>query len=285
MSRNKPTRPALRWHGGKWKLAPWIIEQFPPHRMYTEVFGGAASVLLRKPRCYSEVYNDLDGSVVNFFRILRDSAGAEQLTKAIELTPFSREEYVAALAYSEDPLEDARRLVVRSYMGFGSDAVNLKTCSGFRSNSRRSGSTPAHDWKNYPNALRVIIKRFRGVVIESRPAVQVLKTHDDPATLHYVDPPYPHNTRGGNSSGPKHNYAHEMTDDDHRELASVLEQLAGAVVLSGYACDLYDRELFPDWQRVERKTHADGARERTEVLWLNEAAGVAHLPLLKAGGI
>ncbi|MBL4836448.1 MAG: DNA adenine methylase [Kordiimonadaceae bacterium] len=277
----KVTRPALRWHGGKWKLAPWIIDQFPPHRIYTEVYGGAASVLLRKPRCYSVVYNDLDGAVVNFFQVLRNEQTANQLVELLEKTPYSRTDYFAALEPSEDSVEDARRLVVRSYMGFGSNAVNPKVVSGFRSNSNRSGSTPAHDWRNYPLALTKVIKRLRGVVIESRPALQVLKDHDAPDALHYVDPPYVHSTRCSSTTKPSKGYVHEMTDEDHRELAQVLQQLQGSVVLSGYACDLYDKELFTNWQRIERKAHADGARERVEVLWLNDAAATAQLPLLQ----
>ena len=73
-----PRRAALRWHGGKWILAPWIIAHFPPHRVYTEAFGGGASVLLRKGRAKSEVYNDLDSEVVNLFRVLQDRASAAE---------------------------------------------------------------------------------------------------------------------------------------------------------------------------------------------------------------
>lgn len=267
-----PSRPVVRWHGGKWILAPWIISHFPEHRIYTEVYGGGGSVLMRKRRSYSEVYNDLDGEIVNLFKVLRDPALGNALADLLRLTPFAREEFNLAYEPVEEPLERARRMVVRSYMGFGSNAHNLKCKSGFRANSNRNGSTPAHDWANYPKALTATIERLKAIVIENREATEVLLAHDSEETLHYVDPPYPHSTRTDN----KHDYSHELTDDDHRHLAAVLHGLNGMVVLSGYPCKLYDKELYPDWFRVMRSSLADGAAKRTEVLWLNHLAA-GHL--------
>lgn len=273
----KPTRPVLRWHGGKWKLAPWIIAQFPPHRVYVEPFGGAASVLLRKARSYGEIYNDLDAGAVNLFRVLR-SCRASELVEALRLTPFARAEFEGAYETSDDPVEQARRLVVRSYMGFGSDGHNVKTRTGFRANSNRSGTTPAHDWANYPDALAGIIARLSGVVVESRDAVDVMAQHDGPQTLHYVDPPYMPETRSSKSRAGGlryHAYAHEMTDADHAALLDALRGLKGAVVLSGYSSALYD-DALAGWVRLERAALADGARARTEVLWINRAANAGH---------
>ncbi len=144
----KVERPALRWHGGKWRLAPWIIGHMPEHRVYTEAFGGAASVLLRKTRCKSEVYNDLDDVVVNLFRTLR-GARAPELIDAIRLTPFSRVEFEEAYLPSNDPVERARALVMRSFMGFGSNGHARKT--GFRSKGYRAGLLPQHDWLGMPD--------------------------------------------------------------------------------------------------------------------------------------
>lgn len=254
-------RPALRWHGGKWMLAPWIIGHFPEHRCYVEPFGGAASVLIRKPRSYAEVYNDLDDDVVNLFRVLR-SPEAARLIRLLRLTPFARVDFMEAYQLSDDPVERARRLVERSFMGFGANGHARST--SFRANSNRSGTTPAHDWANYPDALENIVERLRGVVIEHRDALQVMAAHDTPETLHYVDPPYVFSTRSDLSK----DYRHELTDADHGALLAFLRDLKGTVILSGYPHELYDN-MLADWHRIERAALADGAKKRTEVLWIN----------------
>lgn len=263
-------RPIVRYHGGKWMLAPWIIGHFPSHRVYVEPFGGGASVLLRKPRSYAEIYNDLDGEIVNVFRVARDRG--EELTRALELTPFARVEFKASYQTSGDALEQARRTILRSFAGFGSAAACGET-SGFRSASNRSGTTPAHDWRNYPEALRTTIERLRGVVIEHRDALDCMRNHDGAETLHYCDPPYVHTTRSEKTRGTitRKAYKHEMTDVEHETLGEQLHDLAGMVVVSGYRCDLYDR-VFDDWHRIDRAALADGARSRVESLWLNPAA-------------
>jgi DNA adenine methylase len=255
-------------------LAPWIVSHFGEHRIYVEPFGGAASVLLRKPRSYAEVYNDLDGDAVNLFRLLR-SEEAAKLVDALRLTPFARDEFELAYQGTAEPLERARRLVIRSFMGFGSDGHNIAIRTGFRSNTTRAGTTPAMDWHNYPDSLAEVIERLRGVQVESRPAVEVMQRHDGPQTLHYADPPYLHETRKGRgATGIKNSYAHEMSEEQHLELLGALRLLEGMVVLSGYPSELYDSYLA-GWLRIERKALADGARARTEVLWLNGAAEAA----------
>lgn len=259
-----PRRPVLRYHGGKWMLAPWIIAHFPPHRVYVEAFGGAGSVLMRKPRAYAEVYNDLDRTVVELFRVLRDRTAAEELIASVAATPFARQEFVEAYEETPDRIEAARRTIIRAFMGFGSNAVHQK--SGFRANSNRSGTTPAHDWRNYPNCLRQFVDRMQGVVIENGPAVDIMRAHDGPETLHYCDPPYVASTRDAGTD-----YRFEMTDAEHRALLADLRMLDGMVVLSGYRCSLYD-DALDGWLRLDRAAHADGAKDRTESLWLNPAA-------------
>lgn len=274
-----PTRPVLRWHGGKWRLAPWIIQHFPPHRIYIEPFGGAASVLLRKPRSHAEVYNDLDSEAVNLFRVLRDAAMAEQLVALLALTPFARDEFLGSYKLTGEPVEDARRFVSRSFMGFGSNAactaLNGRAQTGFRSNSNRSGTVPAREWTGLPKSISATVERLRGVIVENRAALDVMAAHDEAGALHYVDPPYLHGLRSpANPYDLKHFYRHELSDAEHVDLLAFLRGLAGMVVLSGYASALYD-DTLADWRRVSIKALADGAREREEVLWLNPACAAA----------
>jgi DNA adenine methylase len=266
-------RPILRWHGGKWLLAPWIIGHFGPHRVYVEPFGGAWSVGFRKPRADAEVWNDLDGELVNLFRVLRDPAMSKRLLELLRLTPFARDEFNEAYTPTRNRVERARRLIIRSFMGHGSDGGSGQYRTGFRANSNRSGSTPAVDWCNLPDSLEKAAERLAGVVIENRPAIQVMATHDGPDTLHLVDPPYlPETRRRSNRRADNGGtYRHELTDADHRELLAFVRALKGMVILCGYPSELYDTEL-EDWVRVEKAALADGALPRTEVLYLNAAA-------------
>ncbi len=273
------TRPALRYHGGKYRLAPWVISHFPPHRVYVEPFGGAMSVLLRKPRCPGEVYNDLDGSVVSLFRVLQDPASAEVLRRRLYLTPFARSEFQLAYRPTPDPIEAAARLVMRSFMGFGSDSATRANVTGFRLAASRQGfmgpgnkdgrgATPAVDWSTWPDAVPAFVDRLRGVVLECRPALDVIRQSDSPETLHYLDPPYVLSTRRPLRKGS--GYLHEMTDADHRALAAAARGVAGMVVLSGYKCPLYE-ELYGSWPSVSRPHHAQAARKSIETLWFNPA--------------
>lgn len=268
MSSATITRPVLRYPGGKFLLAAWVMAYQPPCRVYVEPMAGAASVLLQRPRVYAEVLNDRDEEIVSLFRVLRDPRQATELERLLRLTPFAATEFTAAYEPAACPVEAARRLLVRSYLGFAGHGV-FRHPTSFRNNTGRTGSIAAHDWASWPEVVGALSVRLRGVVIENRPATEVIRAHDAPDTLFYVDPPYVTKTRGERW---QQTYRHELTDDDHRELAAVLRAVRGMVVLSGYPCSLYDVELYPDWHRVTREARADGARLRVEVLWLNPLA-------------
>ncbi|GFK95462.1 hypothetical protein NNJEOMEG_03325 [Fundidesulfovibrio magnetotacticus] len=260
-----PSRPVLRYHGGKSRLALWIIGHFPAHRVYVEPYGGAASVLMRKSPTHCDVYNDLDASVVNVFRVLRDSTRARELERLLRLTPFSRVEFERAQEPCADPVEQARRTVIRMAMGMGSDAIHRKRRTGFR--SRREGDrSPAHDFAAYPQLLECFSHRLRTVTVEMLPALEVIERYDGGRTLFYVDPPYVHSQRTQVAKGG--GYAHEMTDTDHEALSERLHAVEGMVVLSGYDSELY-RRLYPDWPVFRRRVMADKAVPRVECLWLS----------------
>jgi DNA adenine methylase len=271
------SRAMMRYHGGKWTLAPWIISFFGQHKVYVEPFAGAASVLLRKPPSWSEVYNDLNQEIVNVFRVMRDPVTAELLRDGLRLTPFARAEFVESYEDGHNPVERARRTILRSFMGFGSASTNREHMTGFRAHSRRSGSTPTMDWYRYPDAVHEFCDRLRRVTIESKPAREVIQQQDTSETLFYVDPPYPLETRG-NNSGVRQKYTHELDERDHRLLLEQLIDAQGMVILSSYPNDLYDAELArAGWYRNENSAYADGARERTEILWLNPSAKHANV--------
>ena len=137
--------PLLRYHGGKWRLADDIIALMPRHRRYVEPFGGGASVLLRKPRSPAgELYNDLDGSIANLFAVLRDREAAAELTRVVALTPYSRDGFRSAYESATDPVEQARRTLIRAYMGFGTDSA-CGAPSGFRADFL-GDAAPARVW-------------------------------------------------------------------------------------------------------------------------------------------
>ena len=254
-------RPILRWYGGKWRLAPWIISHFPRHRVYVEPFGGAASVLLRKVRSHVEIYNDLDGEVVNLFRVLRSKPKVAKLIVDLKLTPLSRHEFVAAYMPARSQYTRAINLIKRSFLGFGAITGGRKT--GFKTRFNKSSPSPTGDWLNYPDALLHSAERLMGVVIEERPAHQVISDHDSAETLFYCDPPYVLSSR----TKKEKIYALEMTDADHERLAVLLKKVKGHVVLSGYRTKLYDR-LYEGWKRFERRAMALNQKETTECLWI-----------------
>lgn len=234
-------------------------------------------MLLRKDRAFSEVYNDLDDEVVNLFRVLRDPAKSAELIRHITLTPYARSEYEMAFERTEDDIERARRMVVRSFMGHGSNAANINRNTGFRANLvNNDRALPSLDWSNLPPSLARVARRFVGVTIERRPAIQVIDRYDGYGVLFYADPPYLHETRSGKRKGAELYcaYSVEMDDSDHLEMLERLRRCRAFVVLSGYPSPLY-QDALPDWTMVTRETFADGAKHRVEALWLNPLAAAA----------
>ena len=283
------TRPkkliAFGWYGGKFSHLDWLMPLLPVCRHYCEPFAGSAAVLLNRKPSPVETYNDLDGEIVNFFRVLRQNK--EQLIEAILLTPFSREEFALACVLDPDlpNMERARRFYVRARQvrtGLAQKA-SLGRWANCKNTSRAGMSGVVSRWLGAVEHLPWIAERLLRVQIENRPAIDVIELYDSPETLFYCDPPYIHETRGD-----PHAYYNEMTDMDHRELARVLNAVKGKVSISNYQCDLMD-ELYPPpkWQKhvsSEKTNHATKGK-RTEALWTNYDGAAWDAMSLFGGGV
>lgn len=257
------TRPALRYFGGKFRLAPnWIIPQFPQHTCYCEPFGGAAGVLLRKEPSMFEVYNDLDGEVVNFFTQLRSHP--DELIRMIELTPYARAEQITAFEPCGDDIERARRLYVRCWQSHGGGRTQWRTGWRYQVNNNR-GKTLISDW-NQTDHLQAIIQRLKLVQIECDDALRVIKRYDRTDTLFYIDPPYMAHTRS--IRWRKKVYLFELNNDYHRKVGELLNSIRGMAVISGKPSELYD-EMYAGWRRLQRTVPTDFQSKTVECLWIS----------------
>ncbi len=261
---------AFGWYGGKFSHLNWLLPLLPEAQHYCEPFAGSAAVLLNREPAPVETYNDVDGEVVNFFRVLRDQK--EQLIEAIGLTPFSRAEFELAFSRPAEPvseLERARRFFVlarqvRTGLAQKASAGRWAHCV---LTSRAGMAGAVSRWLGSVEGLSEIVQRLLRVQIENASAIEVIKRYDSEQTLFYCDPPYPHDSRGDNKA-----YAYEMIDQDHRELAAVLRNVRGKVAISGYHCDLMD-DLYKDWRCIEApvKNCHSIKKLRQEILWVNYA--------------
>lgn len=248
------SKVVLRYYGGKWRLAPWIISHFPQHKHYIEPCGGAASVLLQKPRSMSaiETYNDLDGNVVNFFSVLRDRPA--ELIRKINLTPWARAEYELHYKPAADPVERARRFWVGCWFAISHLPY---TSSGMSMDKARlpgkSNALTQLDQKH----LEAAAQRLKGVQIENRPYQEVVKDYASDVSLIYFDPPYVPETRAVPDQ-----YALDWNEQDHIQAADLLRQSPGYIIVSGYACELYeDLHEARGWLRKSRKTQTTGSKK------------------------
>jgi DNA adenine methylase len=257
------------WYGGKFSHLDWLLPLLPKCHHYCEPYAGSAAVLLNREPSPVETYNDLDGEVVNFFRVAREQS--EALLKAISLTPFSREEIAVACQLDPEvtPLERARRFYVRARQvrtGLAQTA-SLGRWGNCKNTSRAGMSGIISRFFGAVESLPDISLRLLRVQIENRPALDVIRLYDDKGTLFYCDPPYVHDTRGDSKA-----YKFEMTNEEHEQLAEALNSAKGKVALSNYDSPLLDK-LYPPpkWRKITQppKTNHATKGQRREVLWTN----------------
>jgi DNA adenine methylase len=256
-------KPPFSWLGAKWRIAKGIVALLPEHTRYLELFGGSAAVLLTKRAVKFEAFNDLNSEIVNTFRVLRDQA--DELTRVVSLTPFSREEYERAFEQCEEPVERARRFIVRVCQGYA--PIERHQSWRVQVGTQRWENVPAW-WQKLPLRFDAVAKRLKDVFVEHRDWRDCMSGYDRPDILVYADPPYPDSTRS-NSVG---EYKEEIgSAAGHAELLDALCRFSGMVVLSGYDCPQY-REALADWDRVELKQRVLTGAARIECVWRNQLA-------------
>jgi DNA adenine methylase len=240
----------------------------PRHTHYVEPFFGGGAVLLAKdPNGVSEVANDLDGDLTEFWEVLRSPKKFEKLVRRLEATPFSMDVYKKAKnnTSTNSVVRAASSFVVarQSLAGRGDSFAPLS-----RNRVRRGMNEQCSAWLTAIEGLPAVHQRLKRVAILNDDAVKVIPQQDGPNTLFYVDPPYLPETRRSPDV-----YRFEMSYEEHEQLLEVLRNCTGKVMLSGYRSDLYDRTL-EDWHRVDfdvPNNAAGGKKKRrmTESVWCN----------------
>lgn len=284
MSRKAPG--LVRWYGGKGRLLSHILPMIPNTRVYVEPYGGAASILLNRKTAPVEVYNDLDGRLVNFMRVMQSPEQFRLLLHRLRHTPYSRAEFARALGMqaADDPVDRAWAFFVVQNQGFSGKAGTIGNF-GRVFVARRGMSHNCSFWQSRIAALRHQRDRIMSVQVDNRDALEVIRYWDSEDTTFYLDPPYVSHTR---SKGSRSIYTHEMSDSQHRELVQTISQCQGCVVLSGYDSPTYAPLIGFGWRRDEFYVTCDAAGRvrgsklrgkgavmrhapRVEVVWRNPA--------------
>jgi DNA adenine methylase len=249
---------------------PKLLELLPKHTRYVSVFGGTGADILNKPVSGSETWNDLCGHLYNLFSVLKRPKQRKELIDLVLHTMYSRREFTDAQKVLHDPASDAVR------RAWATVVAGNQVRAGGHFTTRLASQwgyfrLPSHTlrWPRLPYVLIQIANRFRNVIIENLSWEQVFDKYDAPTTFFYCDPPYVHSTR----VGPKTQYAHEMTDGDHRRLLDRIQEVEGRVMISGYDCKLYN-DALRHWKRYEFSTvcsisPAKRKPKRLEVAWCN----------------
>lgn len=265
--------PPLKWHGGKHYLAHRIIALMPPHLHYVEPYAGGLSVLLAKdPEGVSEVVNDTNDELMNFWRVLQGPQDFEAFRRRMEATPFSEQEWHdAKWAEHFADINEVERAVAFFIRCRQSLAGRMKSFTGItKTRIRRGMNNEVSAWLTCVEGLPAVHARLKRVLILNRAALEVIRSQDGEQTLFYLDPPYLHETRTTTSV-----YTYEMTYSQHAELLSLLRPVRGKFLLSGYRSELYDSyALANHWHRVDfdlpnNAAGGDTKRRMTECVWCN----------------
>lgn len=216
----------ITYYGGKQNLVSTILPLIPPHTIYTEAFAGGLAVFFKKQRVKTEIINDTNASVMNFYSVL--TTHFDELKHKIEQTPYSRVMYKVALSMYEmphlfAPVQRAWAFFILTNLGF-SGRIGSFGCY--------TQGQKALGWERKKLLINEELRnRLLGVQIECTDALKILKLRDTVETFHYVDPPY-FNSNMGHYKG--------YTESDFRELLETLGELKGKFILSSYPSDILD---------------------------------------------
>lgn len=258
-------KPILKYPGSKWRIAKWIISNFPSNYQdmtYLEPFFGSGSVFFNKERSRIETINDLDSDVVNLFKIVRERPA--ELAYLVSMTPWSREEYKDSYVKTNDDLENARRFIVRTWQAIGAKTSDITGC---RNNINSENRTIQGFNTVLPESIMQICVRLqhnkKGTVqIEHQDIFKLFQRYDRGGVIMYLDPPYVLSTRS------KRIYKHEFSDDDHIRLLQLCQTSKANIIISGYKCDLYD-EYLDGWHTDSIITDCESGQKRIETIWMN----------------
>jgi len=260
-------RPIFKCHGGKYYLADYIIGHFPKNYTelkYIEGCGGAASVLLNKKKSIHEIYNDADTTVAGIVQELAAEDSGDFIEEIRQIS-YDEETFNWAKKVSEDnsPDQSLAELVRRRFSRGG-----LRQAFAWSNRLRGGQPGDVNAWETYKEQIPKIAERLRGVEVYALPIIELISMFDSEDVLWYIDPPYLPSSRQATKT-----YTVEMTEEDHVELALLLNAAKGKVVLSGYQSSLYTK-LYKNWNMSCRpmKNHAgQGEKKQTriECVWIN----------------
>lgn len=259
-------RAIFRYPGSKWSIAKWIIEHFPhgyEKMIYLEPFVGSGAVFFNKKPGAVETINDLDSDIVNLFDVLRNHP--DELKRALSLTPYSREEYDRSFEPCDEPIEKARRYMVKTTQAIG---AKLNGKCGWRNHKQMKIGGTACKWAGITETIDIAADRLRGsttnlVQIEHMDALRLIERYNTTDALIYLDPPY---VRSARKSGAL--YKHEMNDQQQVRMLEIITQSKAKIILSGYRNELYDKWLS-GWEMDTTMCRTTSTAMAEEVIWMN----------------
>lgn len=247
----------LKFPGGKWRISEWIISFFPEHKVYLEPFFGSGGVFFNKEPSYLETINDLDGDIVNLFRVCREHP--EELAKLLYFTPFAREEFNDCYDISGNSVERARKTIVRYHQSFG---TSNSSRNSWKNTQKSGGPRCATMWNYLPDTVFEVCERLKNAQIENTDAITLIERYNHPETLIYLDPPYLQNLRK------KDLYNFDLDGQGHIKLLAAIKDSKSKIIISGYDSFLYE-SILRDWRSAEKETTAQFGKRRTEKIWMN----------------